>query len=265
MTDTAEYDAANPTNFKINPSFGRRPAEAHLVGLILSAFGEIEFSVCRNAGNAFRAQRIVLKALYRLRMTSARFDAADAFARPIFKRHGLEDECSAAESGARHALKIRSQFAHFNWGDDVTAGLFFADLQDAAEPDEGFDYTFNHVDAPLLERQYAFYAHVMDWLTYLDLEMAVRQERMAPHNWPRPPALDPPPPHNPADQHIPPWISEDQKALHVAPALAAKGGPPTPTPAQQAQDRRRQEKQAQKQAQREKDVAAHLAKKERGE
>jgi hypothetical protein len=61
--------------YRINPAFDRFPAEAAIIGRILASFGEIELSICRNAGDALNLQGLVLKALYRLRATSQHIDA----------------------------------------------------------------------------------------------------------------------------------------------------------------------------------------------
>ncbi len=73
---------------RINPAFDRFPQEAHYIGRILASFGEIEFSVCRIAGHAVGMPDQIPKALYRLRTTSSRLDAADAIVRPVFDANG---------------------------------------------------------------------------------------------------------------------------------------------------------------------------------
>jgi hypothetical protein len=151
---------------RINPAFDRFPREAHFIGRILASFGEIEFSVCRNAGHAAVMPDQIPKALYRLRTTSSRLDAADAIMRPAFDANGLSDEYRIATRGVSYCLRVRNKYAHCNWADDTSAGLFFADLQEAADAEIGFAVWFQHVDAPLLEAQYGFFSHVMEWLTF---------------------------------------------------------------------------------------------------
>jgi hypothetical protein len=242
--------------FRINPAFDRFPREAHFVGRILACFGEIEFSVCRNAGHASgMPDDAIPKALYRLRATSSRLDAADAIMRPVFALNGLIDEYRIADAGIGHCVRLRNQYAHCNWADNETEGLFFADLQGAAGAEIGFELSFRHVDVPLLESQYAFFAYVMEWLSFLDIELGVRTKRLSTLSWPRPLELSPPPLHNPPETHVPPWLTEDQKARHLARALAAKGGAPTPTPAQQALDRAREARRSRRQADRDRDLA----------
>src|SRR5262249_55215057 len=101
-----------------------------------------------------------------------------------------------------------------------------------------------HVDEPLLSEQLLYFALTLEWLQFLNQELAVKLEHQSSHAWPRPPAPEQPSLHNPPNEHVPQWITEEGKALHVARALAMQGGPPTPTPAQQALDRQRAEKRA---------------------
>jgi hypothetical protein len=252
----SDRDAYGP--YRINPAFDRFPEEALLVGKLLAGFGEIEFAICRNAGHAAGMPEAIGKALYRLRATSSRIDAADALARGKFGEAGLGAEYEISQRMVWVCLRIRNQFAHCNWTDHPetpATGLFFADLQASADATEGFEYTFRHVDVPLLRKHEAYFALTMEWLSYLDVELGVRQGKLQHPGWPKPPAQEPPPLHNSPEKHVPPWLTEDQKALHIGRALAAQGGAPTPTPAQQAQDRRREEKRAKRQADRERHAA----------
>jgi hypothetical protein len=243
----------------INPAIRRFPQEAAIIGRLLLAFGELELSICRNAGQAVGMLNTVFKVLYRLRSTSSRIDAADALMQSAFDKAGMTKEYQIALDMVRHCLKIRNQFAHCNYGDwtpNPKAGLFFADLQVSAEsPTGGFEHALRHIDAPLLQLQEAYIDNTMEWLEFINHELAVKQGRLESHAWPRPPEQDQPPLHNPPAQHIPPWLNEDQKALHLARALAAQGGPPTPTPKQQALYKARAEKRARSQADRDREAA----------
>jgi hypothetical protein len=171
------------------------------------------------------------KALYSLRATSSRIDFIDGLARNLYLETGLGNEYDITVSMIRHCLRIRNLYAHCNWVDDISVsrhpGLFYADLQDAAKtPDLRFD--FKHVDVPLLQRQEDYFAETMEWLSFMDHETAVRLQFAQFHVWPRPSELEPPPLHNLASQHIPPWLSEDRQAQHLARALEDEEPPRPP-------------------------------------
>jgi hypothetical protein len=241
--------------YNINPAFDRHPDEARLVGRILASFGEIEFSVCRNAGNATNMGEQIRKAFYRLRMTSGRFAMANALAKPIFVSAGLSEEYSETGAMVERCLQIRNQYAHCNWADHAPApesGLFFADLQKAAESDDAIfeSLVYRHVDVTLLDAQVRHFQLTMDWLTYLDIKLAVQMGKLSIPALPKPPKSDAPPLYNPPEIHVPPFLSVDHQALHLARARGPKGGPPTPTAAQQALDKARAEKRSKRQADR---------------
>lgn len=143
-----------------------------------------------------------------------------------------------------------------NWGDSQDGGLFFTDLQESADQEGPLNLYWRHVDAALLEEHMGYFRYTMEWARYVRFGIARAQGRpQLPYPWPKPEEPRQPPLHNPPDQHVPPWLNEDQKALHVARAQAAAGGPPTPTPAQQANDARRAAKMAQRAADRERGLA----------
>lgn len=170
------------------------------------------------------------KALYSLRATSSRVDFADGLIRNLYLIYGLGREYDLTISMLRYCLRIRNLFAHCNWADDHTGaypGLFYADLQDAGKtPDLRLDW--RHVDAALLQKQEDYFAETMEWLNFIDHEIAVKQQRLLSHAWPRPSELDQPPLHNPASQHVPPWLTEDQKAQHLELAQEQEAPPRSP-------------------------------------
>lgn len=205
--------------YRINPSFDRFPTEARLVGLILSSFGELELSICQAANAAIQSEDYaVLKALYRLRTTSSRIDVAVELMQPIYCKFELDAAYSTAVGMVGHCLRIRNQYAHCNWADHYTAGLFFADLQTSAR-NKHFDHYYKHVDPPLLQQQYEFFAISLDWLRYADNLLAQKTGMSLGLVWSKPPESTPPPLHNPASAHIPPWLTKELQEAHLKRSL----------------------------------------------
>jgi hypothetical protein len=244
------------TFWTINPAFERFPGEAARVGRILASFGEIEIAFCMRAGQATRLFNPVMKALYSLRSTSQRLDVADQLMRPSFVEQNLGELYETMCGVVWHCLKIRNQYAHCNWGDDINAGLFFADLQDSADTPD-FQHDWKHIDVPLLQAQFTFFCFAMELLEFLHHELYFRRGDLKENIWPMPTILSLPPLQNPEEEHVPPWLNEEQKALHLARAAARRGGPPTPTAGQQAFDRAKAEKRTRQ--------AEHQRKSEEGE
>jgi hypothetical protein len=245
----------------INPAFHRFQKEGALVGRLLAAFGELEISVCDLAKKAVNIGDSVMAALYCIRSTRSRLAAADALMRPIFVSNNLEAAYTEAIGAVFYCLKIRNQFAHCNWADDASKfpqpgeGLFFADLAVSAETPD-FEIFWKHVDVPLFESHEAYFEYALEAVRSADHELAVKQGKLSRHWWPKPPMLAQPPRHNPEGLHIPPWITEAAKALHVKRAQAAQAGAPTPTPAHLAMEARRVATRERRKADRERDAAA---------
>src|SRR5438552_13623646 len=135
----------------INPAFQRFHVEAAIIGRLLSAFGELEISVCDLAKKATGLGDSIMAALYRIRSTRIRLEAADALMRPVYVANDLEATYADAISAVFYCLQIRNQFAHCNWADDASKfpqpgeGLFFADLTVSAETPD-FEIFWKHVD-----------------------------------------------------------------------------------------------------------------------
>ncbi len=230
---------------RINPALHRFPAEAAIIGRIVVAFGELEYLVTICAGRALGDKYRAQKALYRLRTTSSRVDVAETFIRAITDDSAHEELVSETFSATRHCLQFRNHYAHCNWGDaDTASGLFFVDLEESARQTKAFDLFWRHTDVNLLEAQEAYFAYSQGLLYHLEYQLSAIQGIPIYPASPRPLNHVLPPLHNPPEQHVPPWIDEDQKALHLARARAANGGTPTPTPAQLAMERARAEKRA---------------------
>jgi hypothetical protein len=213
----------------INPAFQRHHLEAALIGRIVVHFGELEVSFCQNNSLALDTHIPLMKALYSLKATSSRIDFVDGLIRNLYLGHNLGAEYDICISMLRYCLRIRNLFAHCNWADSPGGGgeLFYADLQVSAKTAD-LTHGWKQVDVALLQQQEDYFAETMEWLTFLHHELMVRQGKLQFHVWPRPSKLAQPPLHNPASQHIPPWLDEDQKAQHLARAQAEEAPPRQP-------------------------------------
>jgi hypothetical protein len=232
---------------RINPAFFRRPKEGQIIGRILLAFGELEYLFCAAAANANGKNEEVLRALYRLNVTSARLAAADAFLRPACDKHRLKAEYDLTWGALRGCLAIRNRYAHCNWADDA-GGLYFADLQASAERSGAFEHYWFHVDLPLLRQQEEYFEYAQDWIDYVahKLNQRLRRRRLRAHVFAKPKARELPREHNPPLMHVPTWINAKQQALHVERTQAAEEGRQTPTPALKALEAAKAKKLAEK-------------------
>ncbi len=240
---------------RVNPAQERHPQHATLIGKIVLAYGEIEFSVCRNAGQALDMLGEILTTLYKTRASSARVDFAQTIIAQECRELGLNQTLNTCIEMVAVCTRIRNRYAHCNWADSGSfprSGLFVADLEKSEfDVNSEFFHHFRHLTPAILRQQLSYFAYTMEWLEFLNHEIALKQGRLKKHFWPEPPKLEQPPEHSPIEKHIPPWLSEGQKVLFAKHIQAAKSGASRPTQAQRAQEKIRKEKAARKEAQRE--------------
>jgi hypothetical protein len=213
----------------IMPGFDRHPKEAALIGRLLVAFGEIEVSLAVVVGNVgLQDLELGLRSIYKVRGTASRLELADALVRQKLIKSGLEQEYFTNKDAIKWCQTIRNQFAHCIWADDLNAGLFFTDLQDAAERVDMLRFNWRHVDVALLTQQLDYFDNTLTGLIFLENEGQVRAKKKQVHDYPAPKAINRPPLHNPPSLHVPPWIDEDEKRQHLEIARATENVGPQP-------------------------------------
>jgi hypothetical protein len=218
-----------------NPSLLRFPEEAAIIGRMVVGFGELEILACKVADSATANSTVVLRALYNLKSTSARLDFARTISAPIFEAHELASPFAVTFDALEACRTIRNQYAHCQWADDQAhpdAGLFFADFQKAADQSTWI-IDWKHVDVSLLNRQESFFGSTREALLFLEASMrCINEKTPQNHGIPEPLALPPQPRHNPASQHVPPWLNEALQDLHIKRAQEAerRDSPPVRAP-----------------------------------
>ena len=197
------------------PGFDRHPKEAALIGRLLVAFGEIEVSLAVIVGSiGLRNMEQGLRTVYKVRGASSRLEMADALLRPRLAEAGLESEYISNRTAIAHCKTIRNQLAHCIWADDQT-GLYFTDLQDASERVDMLSLHWRHLDVPLLTTQLEYFDNTLTGIMYLENRWLAWAKTPSQLVVPTPKALDKPPLHNPPSQHVPLWISADEKRRHL--------------------------------------------------
>jgi hypothetical protein len=200
----------------IMPGFDRHPEEAALIGRILVAFGEIEVTLAVVVGNVgLQDLELGLRSIYKVRGTASRLELADALLRPKCIQEGLEQEYFTNKGAIKYCQTIRNQFAHCIWADDLNAGLFFTDLQNAAERADILRFNWRHVDVALLTQQLEYFDNTLAGIISLENAWLVRTKKKGGIGYPAPKTISKPPLHNPPSLHVPPWINEDAKRRHL--------------------------------------------------
>lgn len=190
------------------PAFHRHPAEAASRGRLLAGYGEIEYGLAVCLGQTLSDHHSGLRTYFRLRSESSRIDTADALMRGPLGAIDLAGPWSESLGAIRWCLRIRNGFAHCHWADHHGyPGLFFTNLQDAADAAETFKEKYFHVDVAALELMEDFYGYTIELLDYTRQQHAIRTGLSRHHPFPRPTKLARPSLHNPPEEHIPPWLT----------------------------------------------------------
>lgn len=196
------------------PSFHRHPNEAAIIGRIIVGFGELEFMLAGCMVRATSMHKQGMPAVFQLGSTSARIDLAEVLAREAFQKRGAAKEFGDTVGAVRTCYAIRNQYAHCHWADHQKGGLFFTNMEEAAERAD-FELFWKHVDVPLLTAQEDYFNYAVQCLLRLEELFPANVLRTPPsplRTWP--PKQKPPPRHNHPLQHVPPWLSATQQKRH---------------------------------------------------
>jgi hypothetical protein len=148
------------------PVFDKFPNEAAIIGRLLAGYSKLEISLLHCAHVVRDDFDTVMKAMYRTRGETQRIDVADAFGRQHYRRHKIGTHFEMAVGSMRHCLKIRNQFAHCVWYDDLSGTLAFTDLEDTAR---GHDFLVDFVTLPIFHIDLATLRSQEEFFFYTDI------------------------------------------------------------------------------------------------
>lgn len=167
----------------IMPALVSYSQESTFIGRLLAGYAELELELCHCVAQARNDFDMVFKAMFRSRGETQRVDVADSMGRKVYKDLHLGTHFEEAISGTRYCLKIRNQFAHCQWLEDMTGALGFVQLEELAKTNQEVtdlgSVTVEHLDLPLLESQESYFVFVRDCLRYLNFEGRVRAGKLS--------------------------------------------------------------------------------------
>jgi len=155
-------------------AFNRFPDETARVGRMLASYSILELDLlhCVHMGTGdFDA---AMKSMFGKRGETRRINDAATLGKPIYDGLGLGKEFGDGVEALRACLKIRNQYAHCTWWDDLSGQLAFANLEDIADDpalqvsDLGHLPPL-HVDLALLREQEGFFDYtdaLLAWVNY---------------------------------------------------------------------------------------------------
>lgn len=183
-------------------------AEASVIGRLLAGYGELEYVFALCLANALGDQDRALKTFFIIRGESIRIDVADSLMRDHYIGLQLTNRYKATVAALRACRNIRNVYAHCHWANHPRGGLFYVNLEKSAERKTGpFTQDWLHVDVDLLITIEMYFRATKERLWWLDTEHKVRTGAEDRNVWSWPKETPAPTPHNPRDQHPPPWKS----------------------------------------------------------
>jgi hypothetical protein len=202
------------------PPLHRRPKEAARIGRIIAAFGELEFILGLALAEVLNDQDTALRTIFLLRNDISRIAVAESLLRTVCTRVKLNSELAETMAAVKTCHAIRNQYAHCHYADIKRQGLFFTNLQDAADKQDSFEYFWRHVNVKLLNQQERYFLYTTQCLQYIQQSLRNLLGRSGvPHATPWPTKLEPPQKHNLPTAHVPRWLGEDQRRRHIEIAL----------------------------------------------
>ncbi len=185
----------------ILPPFLSFPREGAIIGHLLAGYTTLELDLMNCVQTVRDDLDTCLKVLFRARGETQRIQIGDALGRHYYHGHKLGTEFEMAIGALRHCLKIRNQYAHCVWYDDLSGKLAFVNLEELAEENDLLtdliSLTRLHVDIQLLVDQEAYFVYAGEMLTWVNLAAQNKAGKMAVQPPEKPKQISPPPLHLP--------------------------------------------------------------------
>jgi hypothetical protein len=157
----------------------RFPTEAAAVGRLLTSYSDLEIDLFNCVQVATGDFDGALRAMFGSRGESNRITRGAALGGPTYVGLGLGADFETAVDAMRHCLRIRNQYAHHTFWDDLTGALAIGNLERVARlPGKQTDLRGvipNHVTVTLLQQQYDFFQYTDSLLIWINFEGRLRR------------------------------------------------------------------------------------------
>jgi hypothetical protein len=199
------------------PAFASFPNEGAIIGRLLTGYGEIEYLYAMCLASVVEDEDSALRALFILRGERSRLDVSHELMRAAYKKAGLSNKYDPTHTATKFCLTVRNAFSHCLWAHDLSAGLFYVDLEDTAER-KTFDFRsaheWRHVDLTLLSNIELYFINTSQPLKWVAAEYRVYSGKVRKNTFQWPKGIPQPKLHNPQEKHVPPWLIENGDENH---------------------------------------------------
>lgn len=157
----------------IQPAFVKFSEEAAIIGRLLGGYTLLELDLLNCVSMGTKDFDGALKRMFGIRGETRRVNQAAKLGRQPYSDHGLGIKFDDVIDAMRHCLKMRNQYAHHHFYDDLSGKLALVNLEEHAKaphciPDFK-NLTTLYVDVPLLKKHESYW-HLTDryliWLNY---------------------------------------------------------------------------------------------------
>jgi len=155
-------------------AFKKYKDESAIIGRLLAGYADIELSLFHCVSVARNDFDTVYKAMFQTRGETRRIDMANIFGIQMYHDLELGTQFEMAISSTRYCLRIRNQYAHCLWYDDLSGDLAFTNLEEIAQTNGVINdlggLTIRHTDVPTLTQQGSYFEYTESFLTWLNFE-----------------------------------------------------------------------------------------------
>jgi hypothetical protein len=155
-------------------AFTKFSEEGFIIGRLLAAYSDLELSLFHCVNVTREDFDSIYKAMFKERGETRRINMAVIFGRQNYHKLGLGNHFDMAISSVRYCLKIRNQYAHCIWYDDLTGFLAFANLEEVTESNSTIsnleDLTIQHIDVATLDQQEQYFEYTDSSLAWVNME-----------------------------------------------------------------------------------------------
>lgn len=155
----------------VSKAFESFPEEGLLVGKILVAYTNLEVDLMNCIKTVLSDLDTVLKVMYRVRGETQRIMIAESLGFQTFKDLGLDSDFKLVISCLKFCVKLRNQYAHSIFWNDLGDRLVFSDLEALAKSNNKLTdvrgIQKRYIDVDLLRSQLDYFEYVSDFLMFL--------------------------------------------------------------------------------------------------
>jgi len=180
-------------------AFKKFPGESAIIGRLLAGYSTLELDLMNCVQMGTGNFDTALKRLFRVRGETKRVNTGERLGKEDYRKYRLGTAFGEAIGAMRYCLRVRNQYAHCVWWDDLSGKLAFANLEDAASISATVRDLSNlptlYVDVELLNLQEGYFVYVDHLFRWINFERRKRAGALPKNPHSKPSRMTQPPLH----------------------------------------------------------------------